>query len=96
MPPKTSTSPQPPPGASRTFLRVIIANPYILRELLEIWGAFLADPETPEAEIQRIMEHVDFIIWGLTEELETVRRRIRVMEAEERGDRLSSGMEIEA
>ncbi|KAG0640942.1 hypothetical protein HOY80DRAFT_1040454 [Tuber brumale] len=83
MPHRTNTSPQPRhQGAHETFLRVIMTNPDELRELLEQWTVALANPETPEAEVRRINNNVDLVAWGLVNLRETVRARMRALEAE--------------
>ncbi|KAG0135517.1 hypothetical protein HOY82DRAFT_536691 [Tuber indicum] len=83
MPNQTNTTPESPrPAGSHTFLRVLSTHPDELRALVEMWTVALADPETSAPELRRISANVHLVGWGLTELRETVRARMRVLEAE--------------
>ncbi|KAG0135512.1 hypothetical protein HOY82DRAFT_600345 [Tuber indicum] len=86
MPPGTNTPSEPPPrGAIQSFQQAIMRDPDSLRELLEQWTFVLADPETPEVELETINRRVQLIAWGITDALVTIRRRLRALEAEGSG-----------
>jgi len=84
MPFQANTPPDPPPAsrAIEFFQEVIRIYPEGLRELLELWTIVLADPQTPMADRQRINSLVAVIALALTEVLESVRARMRVLEGE--------------
>lgn len=69
-------------GAIQFFQHVFREYPEGLRELLELWTIVLEDPQTPVAERQRINSLVATIALALTEVLENVRARMRVLEEE--------------
>ena len=87
MPLEANTPPGSPPSsrAIEFFQEVIRIYPQGLRELLELWTIVLADPQTPTADRRRINSLVAVIEIALTEVLETVRARMRVLEEEGHG-----------
>jgi len=85
MPLEANTHSDPPPSREdiQYFQEALrIYQEAGLRELLELWTTVLADPETSVPERQRIHASVAVIAGSLTEVLQAVRARMRVLEEE--------------